>query len=247
MRLAILLSIILNLLMGPVCAEQILVLNSGFYAPLTTERRDGLLDQLYQELSKRVGLKFEIQRLPAAERALINVNDGVVDGDAGRIQGLEKTYPNMVRVPVSVMKFEMVVFSRNADFTVAGTDSIKPYNVGLVRGWKILEQAAAGAKLVTTLESAEQMFSMLDKDRIDIALLEKIEGLHIISNLGIKGIRILHPNLLEGYWYLYLNKKHEALIPRIAAELRKMESDGTHQRIYDSVLSRYTRQAAPIE
>lgn len=241
MKACIIPAIIFSLLIGPAWAEQVLVLNSPLYAPVTSEKRDGVLDQVYQELSKRMGIKFEIHSLLAAERALINVNDGVVDGDVARIPGLEKKYPNMMRVPVAVMKYEMVAFSRDVDFKVAGTDSIKPYNVGLVRGWKILEQAAIGAKSVTMLESAEQMFSMLDKNRIDIALLEKLEGLQIIANMGISGIKVLQPNLLEGYWYLYLNKKHEALIPRITAELRKMEKDGTLQRIYDGVLSRYAR------
>ncbi|MFA7242940.1 MAG: transporter substrate-binding domain-containing protein [Sulfuricellaceae bacterium] len=234
-------SIIIGLLIGPAWAEPILVLNSPFYAPVTSAKRDGVLDQVYLELSKRVGVTFEIHSLPAAERALINVNDGIVDGDVARVPGLEKKYPNMMRVPAPVMRYEMVVFSRDVDFKVAGADSIKPYNVGLVRGWKILEQAATGAKSVTTLESAEQMFSMLDKNRIDIALLEKLEGLQIVASMGINGIKVLQPNLLEGYWYLYLNKKHEALIPRIAAELRKMEKDGTLTRIYESVLSRYAR------
>lgn len=227
------------LMIGSSWAEQTLVLNSVFYSPLTSESRDGLLDQVYQELASRLGIKIEIHNLSAAERTLINVNNGVVDGDVGRILGFEKQYPNLVSVPVPVMKFEMMVFSRNVDFRVAGPDSIKPYNIGIVRGWRILELASVGAKSVTTVDSAEQMFSMLDKNRIDIALLEKLEGLQIVKSMDIKGIKILQPSLLEGYWYLYLNKKHAALIPRIAAELRKMEQDGSLKRINRSVLARY--------
>ena len=40
---------------------------------------------------------------------------------------------------------------------------------------------------------------------------------------------------------MYLNKKHEALIPRITVELRKMEQEGVIKQIYDSVLARYIR------
>lgn len=241
MKTRLILIFFINLLMGSAWSGQTLVLNSSYYAPVTSEKRDGVLDLVYQELSGRLGIKFEIHNLAAAERVLSNVNDGVVDGDVGRVKGLEKKYPNMMIVPVPVMKYEMVVFSRNVDFKVTGAQSIKPYNVGLVRGWKILEQAAEGAKEVTTLESATQMFTMLDKGRIDIALLEKLQGLQIIAGLGLNGIKVLQPNLLEGYWYLYLNKKHESLIPKITAELRKMEEDGTLLRLYNSVHSRYAR------
>lgn len=228
-------------LISPSWAQQTLILNSSYYAPVTSETQNGVLDQVYQALSKRLGMKIEIHRLAAAERVLLNVNEGLVDGDVGRVLGLEKKYPNMVSVPVPVMKYEMVVFTRDANFNVAGVDSIKAYNVGLVRGWKILEQAATGARSVTALESAEQMFSMLDKGRIDIALLEKLQGLQTIENMKLKGIKLMQPNLLEGNWYLYLNKKHESLIPRISAELGEMERDGTLRRIYTNVLTRYSR------
>jgi polar amino acid transport system substrate-binding protein len=240
-KIRVLLAIAASLLISTAWARQTLVLNSTYYAPVTSEKRDGVLDQVYKELSRRLGIKIEIHTLAAAERVLLNVNEGVVDGDVGRVQGLEKRYPNMVMVPVPVMKYEMVVFSRNADFKVVSPDSIKPHDVGLVRGWKILEQASVGARSVTTLENAEQMFTMLDKNRIDIALLEKLQGLHMIRRMGIKNIKVLQPNLLEGNWYLYLNKKHEALIPRMTEELTRMEQEGLLQRIHDSVLARYTR------
>lgn len=230
-----------TLLANPVQAEQRLILNSSYYAPVTSETHDGVLDLVYQELSKRLGIKIEIQNLAAAERVLLNVNEGIVDGDVGRVAGLEKKYPNMISVPIPVSKYEMVVFSRDVDFKVLGPESIKPYNVGLVRGWKILEQASTGAKSVTAVESGEQMFNMLDATRIDLALLDKLQGLHFIKTLNLKGIKILKPNLLEGQWYLYLNKKHEALIPGITVELRKMEQEGVIKQIYDSVLARYIR------
>ena len=241
MKIRLLLVIATAFLISPSWAQQTLVLNSSYTTPVTSPKQNGVLDQVYRELSKRLGMKIEIQMLAAAERVLLNVNEGVVDGDVGRVLGLEKKYPNMVSVPVPVMKYEMVVFTRDANFNVAGADSIKAYNVGLVRGWKILEQAATGARSVTALESPEQMFSMLDKGRIDIALLEKLQGLQVIKSMKLKGIKFLQPNLLEGHWYLYLNKKHEALIPRISAELGEMERDGTLQRIYTNVLTRYTR------
>lgn len=242
MKIRAILAVLISLLVSSARAEQTLVLNSSYYAPVTSEAHDGVLDLVYRELSRRLGIRIEIQMLPAAERVLLNVNEGIVDGDVGRIEGLDKIkYPNLVRVPVPVMKYEMAVFSRSFDFRVAGSPSIMPYHVGVVRGWKILEQASTGARSVTPVENAEQMFSMLDKSRIEIALLEKLQGLQIIRSMDIKGIKVLQPALLEGYWYLYLNKKHEALIPRITAELRKMEQEGVLQRSYDSVLARYTR------
>lgn len=242
MKVRTILAVVITLLVNSARAEQTLILNSSYYPPVTSETHDGVLDLVYRELSRRLGIRIEIQMLPAAERVLLNANEGIIDGDVGRIEGLDMTlYPNLVRVPVPVIKYEFMVFSRNLDFRVAGSPSIMPYHVGIVRGWKIVEQTTTGARSVTAVENAEQMFAMLDKNRLDIVVMEKLGGMELIKRMNLKGVKMLYPALLEGYFYPYLNNKHAALVPRITAELRRMEQEGVLQKIYDSVLSRYNR------
>lgn len=219
-------------------AEPTLVLNTTFFAPVTSPGHDGLLDLFYAELFKRVGMKAEIQSI-SGERALLNVNNGIDDGDVSRVLGIDKVYPNLVRVPESVMTYQMVVFTRQPRFTVNGAVSLKPYDVGILTGWKILERNIVDVHSVIKLETGAQLFSMLDKGRIDVAVIEKLEGLHFIQSMGLKGIHIMEPAFLEGEWFLYLNKKHADLVPRLAEEIRKMKQDGTHKRIFNTVLQRY--------
>lgn len=218
---------------------QTLVINSSNYPPVTSPEKDGVLDLVYQEIAKRAGVKIEIQAMPAAERSLINQNEGIDDGDVSRVLGLEKQYPNLIRVPEPVMHYEMTVFSRNANFKVNGIESLLPYDAGIPNGWKILERNVVGTRSVTKLENGEQLFSMLDKDRIDIALIEKLQGLRFVKEMGIKNIKTLQPAFLEGDWFMYVNKKHEALVPKLAAAIKSMKNDGTHQRIFEQVLKRY--------
>ena len=139
------------------------------------------------------------------------------------------------------MRFQMGVFTRKASFTVAGPDSLKPYDVGIITGWKILERNSTQARSVSRVENGEQLFTMLDKGHIDVAILERMQGVMLIKQLGLRSVHLLQPPFLEGDWYLYLNKKHAALVPVITAELKKMKQDGTHKRIFDSVLGRYVR------
>ncbi len=219
-------------------AEQKLVINSSYSAPITSLKKDGFLDLLYQELSIRTGIKIEIQHLPA-ERALVNANDGIDDGDACRIAGLEKIYPNLVIVPEQVMRIQQVVFTRDENFKVNGIESLKPYDVGIVTGRKTLERMIVGTRSRVMVETPEQLFAMLDKRRIDVAIHERMQSLYLIKTMGFKNIKELQPAFLEVDWYLYLNKKHAALLPSLAAELKKMKDDGTTQRLYDIVMSRY--------
>lgn len=234
--LALLLSILLS---GPACAAgPVLYLNTSFESPITSPTRDGLLDLLYAELFRRVGLQVEIQK-QSAERGLLNANSGIDDGDVSRVLGIDQTYTNLVRIPEPVMYYQMVVFARKPNFTVAGPDSLKPYDVGILTGWKILERTIVGARSLVKVETGAQLFSMLDRGRIDVAVIEKLEGLHFLKTMGIHDVRVLEPAYVQGDWFLYLNKKHAALVPRLTEELRKMKQDGTHQRLFDSVLARY--------
>ena len=106
-------------------------------------------------------------------------------------------------------------------------------------GWKILERTITGTPALLKLEDGRQLFSMLDKGRIDVAVIEKRQGLQLIHGMGLRGIETQQPAFLEGDWYIYLNKKHAALAPLLAAELRKMKQDGSYQRILDSAQRRY--------
>jgi len=229
---------LLTLLASIARAQTPLVLNTPFFAPITSPGRDGVLDLFYAELFKRVGLKVDIQPM-SAERSLLNVNNGIDDGDVSRVLGIDQAYPNLVRVPEPVMFYQMVVFTRKPSFVVKGAASLEAFDVGILTGWKILERNIVNTRSLLKLETGAQLFSMLDKGRIDVAVIEKLEGLHFIQTLGLKNIRIMEPAFVEGDWFLYLHKKHEALVPRLAEEIRKMKQDGTHKRIFDSVLKRY--------
>lgn len=123
----------------PAQAEKTLVINTAYSEPLTSADHTGALDLFYHELGKRLGIKIEIQALPA-ERSLVNANSGVDDGDVSRVVGMEKIYPDLIRVPEAVMHFELVAFSRKENFKVINADSFKPYSVAIVTGWKILEK-----------------------------------------------------------------------------------------------------------
>lgn len=213
---------------------QKLVLNTIYLPPLSSPDGTGVLDVFYRELSLRLGIPIEIQLLPA-ERALTNVNSGIDDGDVCRIAGLERTYPNMVAVPEVVMRYEHVIFSRQARFTVTGPEDLRPYDVGVIKGWKIVEWNATKAHSLTLVDEPYQLFEMLRDGRIDLAITERLTGMMAIKDLGIKDVKVLEPPFLSGDWFLYLNKKHEHLVPRIAAEIRRMKADGSHQRIFGAV------------
>jgi len=196
----------------------------------TPQDRKVLL-QVSQEAFRRVGAEFKLVSLPS-ERSLVAANAGEVDGEGLRVAGLDAQYPNLVRVPERYINISFVAFARDATISMdRGWDSLKPYRVGFITGWKLFEAQASGARIVQKVETAEQLFQMVDQGRIDIALYTLAGGVALARRMGMPAVAPLAPTLRDTDMYLYLNKRHEALVPRLAKALREMKADGTYNRI----------------
>lgn len=188
-----------------------------------------MLDLLIKEAFRRNGLKAEIVFNPT-RRSIVDVDAGLADGELNRIAGMELNYPNLVRVPEANMTMHFVAFSKR-DYPIKSWESLKKLQIGIVSGWKILERNTAGFPNVKRVPTETELFNMLQKDRIDVALYAKLTGYEQLSERGFTDIRHLEPPLASKEMFLYLNKKHEGLVGSIAAALKKMKQDGTYDRI----------------
>jgi len=214
----------------------VLVLNDTNEPPLTTADGSGFLDAVAGEAFRRAGVRLRLVRLPA-ERGLINANAGIEDGDMVRIAGLEAQYPNLVRVPEKLIDWEFTAFSKDAALP-ARWETLRPRPVGHIRGWKIYEQQFAGAPHAVTAEDSAQLFRQLQLDRIEVALYARWQGLSLVRRQGLKGVYALEPPLATREMFIYLNRRHVALVPKVAEALRAIKAEGLYDRLYrEKVLS----------
>ncbi len=216
---------------GPALGQQTLVINAATGPPITNEARTGFLDVIAKEALRRIGVGLEINKLPA-ERALINANAGIDDGDLIRISGLEEEYPNLVRVPEKLMDSDFVAFTKHVEIQTDGWQALKPYSIGIIKGWKILENNIPDEATLTLAEDAEQLFRLLEKDRVDLVLYGRWMGLACTKRHNLSGVRVLVPPLVTKEMFMYLHKKHKPLVPKIAATLRAIKAEGTYQRLF---------------
>lgn len=207
----------------------ILVLNDANSAPFTNEADTGLVDVVAHEAFRRAGLQLKLIRLPA-ERALLNANAGIDDGEVSRIAGMEKAYPNLIPVPEKLVDHHFVAFTRNAKLKHATWNSVTPFSVGYIRGYKIIESNLRPETKTTTANDAEQLLTMLDKGRIDIAIYRRWEGIALARKMGIENIHIIEPSLAEKEIFIYLHKRHADKVPKIAAALREIRAEGLFAR-----------------
>lgn len=215
--------------------EGVFTISTSYKSLLSNPEQTGMLDRLMMEAFRRIGRRANIVFTPT-ERSLVDVNAGLLDAELNRIEGMERNFPNLVRVPEPNMTMHFVAFAKQP-YPIDGWKSIEKRHIGIVRGWKILENNTRGFPHLTLVPTETELFTMLQKDRIDVALYAKLTGYEQLSLRGFTGIRHLEPPLASKEMFLYLNKKHAALAEPVAKALREMKQDGTYDRIVKEATS----------
>lgn len=233
------------MLPGSAMAQNI-VIESMYKPPISTTDGTGLIDLVTKERFNRIGVKVEIHLVPSA-RALEQANSGVYDGDIMRVGGASEKFPNLIQIPGTVYTFDFVAFTKDLeegalDVEGEGCESLKPYKVAVPSGWvettnHVSEDNTTALERVT---SPPKLFMTLQRRKSDLIIYERLMGYQLIKELELKGIHVLEPPLSSKEMFLYIHKKHEALVPQLVEALEAMKADGTFQKFVDQALSEYT-------
>lgn len=220
--------------------SRMLRLSTAFGPPIYSADGSGYFNRLIAEAASRIGYTVEIDA-PPAERALVNANAGLVDGDGPRIHDLAEigAYPNLMRVPLPLIDIDFVAFTCGPAINVDGWPSLTPHNVGIVRGWKVLEQNITGTRSLVRTKTAALLFGLLRNDRIDVAVIDRLSGIATARAMDIKDIHVSREPLVRRPMYLHLHNRHASLVEPFAAALAAMKADGTFARIEASTLGAY--------
>lgn len=227
-------------------SQPVLVLNDTNEPPYTTIKGDGFLDIVAGEAFRRAGFQLRLLKLPP-ERGLSNANAGIDDGDLTRIEGLEQHYPNLVRVPEKLIDWHFVAFARSNAQREATWTSLAPLAVGHIKGWKIYERNLLPATSVTLVDDATALFSMLGKNRIDVALYERWLGIALVRKMRIQDANVLNPPLAVKEMFIYLHKRHADKVPAIAAGLRTIKAEGLYRKICREKLAEFDASFSQCE
>lgn len=189
-----------------------------------------LFDHILSEAYARLGYEVELQGYPA-ERALLMANDGLVDGEAGRVSVVERSYPNLIRVPTPIYVNRIAVLTVDADIDPAkGWAQFAYYRTCIRNGYKFLESRVPGENC-HRVSSYEKMLELLKNRRVDVALAEFFDILPTLGKVGMGDVRMLDEPMAVNPMYHYLNRRHADLVPKIDAVLRAMAAEGRLKEI----------------
>ena len=231
---------------GRAAQPEVLRLSTAFGPPIFAADGSGFFNMLMSEAAQRIGVAVEVEAAPP-ERALVNANGGLVDGDGPRIHALRDigSYPNLLRVPEVLIVVEFTAFSRARPVSAEDWSSLFPYNVGIVRGWKILEQNITEARSLVRAKTARQLFGLLASERIEVAVIDRLSGLAAARELSIIDIAVADRALARRPMYLHMHKRHAGLIEPLGTVLAQMKADGTYARIESAALGPYLASDVP--
>lgn len=107
MRLLTIITILFSLEISEPMARERLTIATGLKPPLVSSSvHKGFLDTLAVELFRRIDIELEVVIVPA-KRALVNANKGIDDGNLLRIEGLDRSYSNLLRVSETIFSLEL--------------------------------------------------------------------------------------------------------------------------------------------
>ena len=189
------------------------------------------ISAIYTEAFGRMGYGFKLISQPG-ERAMIDANQGAVDGEAGRVVSIDQDkYPNLMRVPYPIVTMQDGAYAIDASIQIEGWESLvgKPYRVGLLKGLKSVEQKLSHyveKKHILTLSDVEQCLQMLMAKRIDVfiagTLIQDSAYMKSGAYKEVKCVGIVETKVL----YPWLNKRHRDLVQPLADTLEAMKSEG---------------------
>jgi len=199
-----------------------------------TSPEPGYLKNIVIEAGKRINLDIQFKSQPA-KRSLVSSNSGRTDGELHRIEGLDKFYPNLIRVPEAVLIDQFVGFSSKPNVHIEDWTKTDNLKISYPRGWTIYAKAFGEDAVHNPGLNAYSLFHMVESKRIDIAMHTLDKGTYIAKHEKIKVYPVSPPfAVMPMYIYLHKSKKH--LIPKLAAALKQIKKDGTYARIKKEIL-----------
>lgn len=217
----------------PLQAQETFSINTSDKPPYSSVDNSGIYDLIISHVFNELGVAFNINHLKSA-RSIENVDIGIDDAEFARIKGLSAQYPNLEIVDEKLIDFLFTGFLKDPNIRITNWNSLKEYNIGFMRGWKIYEKNVTSDRSIHIVDSENELFKMLIHNRVDIILYEKLRGYDYMKKNGITGVHALANPLSVRGMYLYVNRKHSSLIPTIEGALKKMKRNGDYQKILDS-------------
>lgn len=164
------------------------------------------------------------------KRGLYEADGGKVDGELLRIEGLNKSFPNLISVPYKLFDFEIKLIVNQR--LCPGCQLKQLRSISYVRGIVAIE------RLLAKLENNNQGLGLASMEvLLDFFNMERSQGMivavHDIPEDSLSTIDYSEQTLSSLSVVHYLHKRHNDLVIPLSRSLFKLERNGIAQRLRD--------------
>ncbi len=198
------------------------------------------MERVITQAYERLGIRVKVERKPIT-RSLRDADDGLHDAELGRTLESEKEVKHLIRIvePIGEIRYTPYVM-RGAAVPFSSWQTLKQagLRVGTRFGTRVPE-AQLGSALTERPKTQEALLKMLVARHIDVAVGTQTMMRAMLADMrdagvpGVGDVVELAP-LDRQPLYHYLHTRHAALVKPLNAELKKMQLDGSIQKIWDA-------------
>ncbi len=173
------------------------------------------------------GLNLELLPQPTL-RSLNNANNGVVDGEAGKLERSVEGFSNLIKVDAPIFTYTGQAYALRPDIETYKPSLLDSAKMGIKRDaqWAL---DAIGDRKVLKAESCRQLFELLLAKHIDVALCPSRIKNNLDPSLAAKyrAVRPLEPPIVTFPIYHYVHKSNQDIVPLLEKTIRQLTLDGT--------------------
>jgi ABC-type amino acid transport substrate-binding protein len=193
---------------------------------------------VYPEAFRRLGMEFEFKSYPM-KRGPRLVNQGKLDGELGREGDFNTKYPNLLRVDEPLWTGRMIAYTTDKKIklnnkweSLRNTNFRVNYRRGVTKCEENLPKVVRPDKLETVNYDIQGLKKLLAK-RIDVYVgIESIVDT-LLKTKEFSALSFYKAGVMdESKVYAFLHKKHEKLVPKLAAVFKEMKAEGLFEQ-YD--------------
>ena len=178
------------------------------------------------EAYRRLNITTEFVQLPS-KRSMEWANMGKVDAEVGRVSKALEDLPDLLLVDeVPIANIRGVIVTKDFQCNCTQWSDLKNLRIGIRRGEVYAEKGTKGMSVYST-DSYHQLFSMLNNNRIDIAVgISSSAELELKTAFQNSDLHIIKKPLVEIPLYHLVHKKHQALVAKLNKVLKGMAASG---------------------
>lgn len=208
---------------------------------IENEQTHELAKRVVRVAYEKIGIDVEFIDLPA-RRGLEWANSGKTDGDLARIDGTDKKFTNLIQILTPVTLFKGVVFTQKIERNIQSWEELKGLSVGIIGGIRYSDIGTKGLDRVIVKDMV-QLFMLLAKDRIDIAVAGLDAG-KIEINQHHKGakLHVIGEPLLVAPLFHFVHKKNRDLVLQLESVFKEMSENGEMSKIRKQAMNKALAQ-----